>query len=148
MPLDLFFPVLSAIPKNSKMTFGVQCGFCVGSSRKLTRPTACTAAAAQTLSLPVDRGGGAFSGQSAHNVVNHLPIFFIQVAGTESVDECCDASKFLCHGFGNTFGRGHVGGEVILKGNEGQSESRNINLLKSSHVATVYFVGATERMTF
>ena len=58
--LDLFCPVLSPIPKNSYMTFALQRGVWEGSCRKLTRPTACTAAAAQTFSLPLDNGEGRF----------------------------------------------------------------------------------------
>lgn len=58
--LDLFCPVLSAMLKNSKMIFGLQCGICEGSSRKLTRPTAWMAAAAHALSLPLSSGVGRF----------------------------------------------------------------------------------------
>src|SRR3990172_12555437 len=42
------------------MTFGLQHGVWEESSRKLTRPTACTAAAAQTFSLPLNNGEGRF----------------------------------------------------------------------------------------
>src|ERR1700674_2455884 len=42
------------------MVFGLQCGTWEGSSRKLVVPTAWTAPAAQTFSLPLSKGDGRF----------------------------------------------------------------------------------------
>jgi hypothetical protein len=43
--------------------------------------------------------------------VDHPAIFFVEVLRTERVGQCRDGSEFLCHGLGDSLGRGHGGGK-------------------------------------